>query len=82
MDWTQILVIVLAIFLALFLLLGIVLVTQLIRISKQIKSITGSAERAALKFESVASNAAAIVAPATIAQAVKTFVSKAKKSKK
>lgn len=40
MEWAQILVIILSVFLALFLILGIVLTALLIKVTKQIKSVT------------------------------------------
>lgn len=58
----QILVIVLAIMLALFLFLSIVLFVLLIKISKQIKSVTESAERTVHSVESAAGN----VSPALV----------------
>ena len=51
MDWAQILVIILAVFLAIFLLLGIVLIGMFIRISRQIKNVTESAQRTAESIE-------------------------------
>lgn len=80
MEWAQVLVIILSVFLALFLIVGIILVTLLIKVTKQIKSVTGAAERTALKFESVASNAAAFSSPVAIAKMVSSFI-KDKKSK-
>lgn len=47
MDWAQILVIILAVFLAIFLLLAIVLTVLLIKVTRQIKSITGTAMKTA-----------------------------------
>lgn len=78
MDWAQILVIILSIFLALFLLLGIILVTLLIKVTKQIRSITATAERTALKFESAADNAAKFTSPIAIAKIVSNFMKKTK----
>ncbi len=78
-DWAMILVIILSIFLALFLLLGIVLSVLLIKITKQIKSVTGAAERTALKFESAASNVATFSSPVAIAKMVASFIKKNKK---
>jgi uncharacterized protein YoxC len=51
MDWAQVLVIILAIFLAVFLLLGVVLVALLIKVTKQIKAVTSSAERTVQNIE-------------------------------
>ena len=66
MEWAQILVIILAAALALFLLLAIILTIKLIQISRQIKRVACAAERTALKVESVANSAAAMVAPAAM----------------
>lgn len=79
-DWAMILVIILSVFLALFLLLGVILTVLLIKVTKQIKSVTGAAERTALKFESVASNAAVFTSPVSIARMVSSFINN-KKSK-
>lgn len=81
MDWAMILVIILSIFLAFFLLLSIILIVQLLRVTKQIKSVTSTAERAAQKFESVATNVATFSSPAMIAKIVTNFIKKSKKSK-
>lgn len=70
MEWAQVLVIILSIFLAIFLLLGIILLVLLIQITQRMKSVAGSAERAAVKFEGVASN----VAMFTSAKSATSFV--------
>lgn len=82
MEWAQILVIILSVFLALFLLLSIVLIALLISVTRKIRSVTGTAERAALKFEGVVSNMATFSSPVAVAKLVASFVKKAKKSKK
>lgn len=51
MDWAQILVIILSIFLALFLLLAIILTALFIKLTRQIKAVTGSAQRTAESVE-------------------------------
>lgn len=51
MDWAQILVIILSIFLAAFLLMGIVLISMLIKLTRQIKDVTQSAQRTAEHIE-------------------------------
>ena len=76
MEWAQILVIILAAALALFLLLAIILTIKLIQISRQIKRVACAAERTALKVESVANSAAAMVAPI-----IKSMMYKTKKHK-
>lgn len=78
MEWAMILVIILSIFLALFLALGIVLVVLLIKVTKQIKSITQTAERTALKFEGAAENITKFSSPIMIAKMVSSFIKKTK----
>lgn len=79
MEWAMVLVIILSVFLALFLILAIVLMALLIKITRQIRSVTSAAERTALKFESVASNAAAFSSPIAIAKLFISFISDRKK---
>ena len=81
MEWAQILVITLAVALAIFLVLAIILTIKLIQISRQIRRITNTAERAAVKVESVVNSAAAMVAPAAIAKIIKSMMYKTKKHK-
>ena len=81
MEWAQILVITLAVALVIFLVLAIILTIKLIQISRQIRRITNTAERAAVKVESVVNRAAAMVAPAAIAKIVKSMMYKTKKHK-
>jgi len=80
MDWAQVLVIILSVFLAIFLLLAVVLTILLIKVTKQIKSITSTAERAAIKLEGVARNISTAASPMLIAKLVRSFV-KAKRKK-
>lgn len=79
MEWAQVLVIILSVFLALFLLLGIVLLVLLIKVTKQIKSVAGAAERTALKFEGVASNIAMFSSARSVTKFVSSFVKNFKK---
>lgn len=81
MDWMQVLVIILSVFLALFLLLSIVLVAMLIRVTRQIKSVTGAAERTALKVEGVAANLSAASSPLVLMKVVSAFVKNFKENK-
>jgi len=81
MEWAQILVIILSVFLAVFLLLGIILVVMLIKVTRQIKSVAGAAERTALKFESAAGQIATIASPLAVAKMVTNFIIKSKKKK-
>lgn len=82
MEWAQVLVIILSVFLAVFLLLGIILAILLIKVTRQIKSVAGAAERTALKFESVAGQVASIASPLAIAKVVTNFIIKSKSKKK
>ena len=79
MDAMQILVIILSSFLALFLLLAVILIVLLIKVTKQIKSVTTTAQSAADKLNSVASNAAKVSSPALIAKMVLDQVKKYRK---
>ena len=74
MEWAQVLVIILSVFLAIFLLLGIVLLALLIKVTRQIKSVAGAAERTALKVEGFATNVAAFTSPTSIVRMVSSFV--------
>ena len=76
MEWAQILVIILSVFLALFLILGIVLTALLIKVTKQIKLVTGTAERTAQKFEQTASNIATFTSPVALGKLVMSFFNK------
>jgi hypothetical protein len=78
MEWAMILVIILSIFLALFLALAIALVIMLMKVTKQIKSVTSTAERAALKFESTAENISKFSSPLVLAKLVTSFINKRK----
>ena len=82
MEWAQVLVIILSVFLAVFLLLGTVLVVMLIKVTRQIKSVAGAAERTALKFESAAGQFAAVASPLAILKMVTNYIIKAKSNKK
>ena len=78
MEWAQILVLILSVFLALFLFFGIVLVILLIKVTNQIRSVTESAQRTALKFEGVANSAAKFASPIALAKLVSSFIKKSK----
>jgi regulatory protein YycI of two-component signal transduction system YycFG len=82
MDAMQVLVIILSIFLAIFLLLAIVLTIQLLKVTKQIKSITTTTQNAVEKVNNLASTAAKFASPAIIAQIVGDQIKKYKKGKK
>lgn len=73
MEWAQILVIILSVFLAIFLVLAVILTALLIKVTKQIKSITTTAERAALRLESTASNVSLFTSPMMLTKMVRSF---------
>jgi uncharacterized protein YoxC len=66
MDWAQILVIILSVFLAIFLLLGIILAILLIRVTRQIKDVTESAQRTVHGFEHMVNGFNKVTSPAII----------------
>lgn len=79
MDAMQILVIILASFLALFLLLAVILVVLLIKVTRQIKAVTTTAQSAAEKLNSFAGNVTKITSPALIAKMVMDQLKKVRK---
>lgn len=79
MDWAQILVIILAVVLAIFLALAIVLVLLLIRVTRQIKSVTASAQRTAEHFEHAVAGVGKVSSPLLLVKAIIGHVKKAKK---
>lgn len=79
MDAMQILVIILASFLALFLVLAIVLVVLLIKVTKQIKSVTTSAQSTVNHINNLAMNASKVTSPALVAKFVMDQFKKARK---
>lgn len=76
MDAMQVLVIILASFLALFLLLAIALVVMLIKVTRQIKSVTTTAQSAAEHINSLAAGVSKVASPALIAKLVLEQVNK------
>ncbi len=76
MDAMQILVIILSIFLALFLILAIVLVTLLIKVTRQIRTVTATAQSAAEKLNAVATNVSKFATPALVGKFVVSQFSK------
>jgi hypothetical protein len=76
MDWAQVLVIILAVFLGLFLLLGIVLVIMLIKVTQQIRSVAGSAERTLKVFEKTLSQASWFASPLVAIKMIRKFFKK------
>ena len=79
MEWAQVLVIILSVFLAIFLVLCIVLLVLLIKVTTQIKSVAGAAERTALKFEGVASNIAMFTSAKSATKFISSFIKNFKK---
>lgn len=79
MDWAQILVIILSIFLAVFLLLAIILTVLLIKVTRQIKEVTGTAARTAQGLEKAIAGFTAITSPFVIFQTVMKYIKKHKK---
>lgn len=79
MDWAQILVIILSIFLALFLLLAIILTAILIKLTKQIKAVTGSAQRTAESVEKAVVGFTNVTSPVYLAKLLGNQIKKFKK---
>lgn len=79
MSAMEILVIILSIFLALFLLVGIVLIVLLVKVTKQIKRVTTSAERTVSGIESVIGNVSKVTSPTLLAGTIMKQIKKARK---
>lgn len=79
MDWAQILVIILSTFLAIFLLLAIILTALLIKVTRQIKEVTGTAARTAEGLERAVAGFTAITSPLVLFKTVMKYVKKHKK---
>lgn len=79
MDFAQILVYILAAFLALFLLLAITLVVFLIRITKQIKDVTNSAQRTVDSVEKTVKTFNSVGSAAGLMGIVTNYMKKRKK---
>lgn len=77
-----ILVIILSVFLALFLILGIVLTVYLIKITRQIKHITQTAEKTVDGIESAVSNLSKFTSPFIVADTLRKYIKKFTKGKK
>ena len=82
MDWAQVLVIILGVVLAIFLLLGIVLAVLLIRVTRQIKSVTGSAQRTVDHIEHAVAGVSRITSPLLIFKTVKDFMKRKGRKKR
>lgn len=79
MDWAQILVIILSIFLAIFLLLAIILTVLMIKVTRQIKEVTGTAARTAQGLEKAIAGFTALTSPLVIIKTVMKYLKKHKK---
>lgn len=79
MDAMQVLVIILSVFLALFLILAIILTIQLIRVTKQIRSIADTTKNAVDKVNNLATSAVKLASPALIARIVSDQIKKFRK---
>ncbi|MEP7204735.1 MAG: hypothetical protein ABI716_00900 [Candidatus Saccharibacteria bacterium] len=78
----EILEIFLSIFLALFLVMGIVLAVYLIKLTRDIRSLTNSAGRTVNTIESAIAGVTRLASPLFVAQMVSRYLKKIKKSKK
>lgn len=81
MDWAQILVIILSVFLAVFLGLAIILTAMLIKVTKQIKTVTGSAQHTAEMIERAMAGVTKVTSPMLMIKMVTKFMKKARNSK-
>lgn len=79
MDWSQVLVVILAIFLAIFLLLAIALTVMLIKVTRQIRMVTNSAQRTAEHIEKTVAGVSGVVSPMFIMKILSKFMKKAKR---
>ena len=79
MSALEILVIILSSFLAIFLLIGIILAVLLVKVTRQIKRVTSSAERTVNGLEGVVANIGKFSSPALIAKMVMRQMGKRRK---
>lgn len=82
MDWAQILVYILSIFFLVFLLFAIILIFLLIKVTRQIKSATTSAERTIHDIEDSVSTIRKTALPLIATRAIMGQMMKSAKSKK
>jgi len=78
----EILVVILSIFLAIFLILGIILLAYLIKLTRQIKKISLSAEKTVGDIESIVSRVVQVTSPMFLAEIVSKLLKIFKKSNK
>ena len=76
-----ILVVILSIFLAFFLILASVLVILLIKVTREIESMTATAKNAAERFGGIAATISKVTSPALIAKIILSYLKKFKKHK-
>ena len=79
---SEILVIILSVFLAIFLILGIILSIYLIKLTRDIRTITKSAERTVSHIESAVSGVAKLTSPLFVAELVGRYIKKFTKKRK
>lgn len=77
----EILVIILSIFLAIFLILGIVLIAYLIKLTRQIRDITTSAEKTVGEIETIVTRIGKVTSPIFLAEIIGKLLSFFKKDK-
>ncbi len=75
----EVLVVILSIFLALFLLLGVILAIYLIKLTKEIREVTKSAERTVGSVETFISSVTKVASPIFIAEIIAKAFKKSKK---
>lgn len=78
MDWAQILVIILGILFAIFLTVAIALAVIVVRLTKKIRNVTASAERALHSIEGAAARSTKAILPVTIISRVIQHLRKGK----
>lgn len=77
----EVLVIILAVVLAVFLVLAIVLVVLMIKITKQIKSVTQTAERTAMNLEHATQNMSTFSSPVMVGKIIARQIAKLKRKR-
>lgn len=80
MTAMEILVVILSVFLAIFLFIGIVLAALLIKVTRQIKRVTDSAERTVNDISGVVASVNKLATPAVLAKFIMKQVKKKRKS--
>lgn len=78
MDWAQILVIILSVFLAIFLIIGIILGLMIVRLTRQIRMIATTAERAVVSVERVVKGVRLAAVPSLALRKIMHYMKKEK----